>query len=385
MSPTPLPREQFPVADRFRYLNHARVAAPPTVVAHALARDASAATVLGSTGQRRRVDRVEAVRRTCADLLGADTDDLAFVRSTTEGLALVASGLRWSSGDRVVVVDRDHPLTVGPWDALGDLGVEVVRVTADAPSGAVPLERFEEALVAGGGSVRAVVVAWVHHATGWRHDLAALATLAHAHGALVVADVIQGLGVVPIDVRAWGVDASVAGGQKWLLGPEGVGLLHTSAALRSDLRLHAPGWSSIVTGPDGRHVLDLGADPTARRFEGGTRNLGGIGGLGASADLLAGAGIGAVWAHVDAWCDRLVEGLTDLGATVVSDRTPSARSALVVARFDHLDADELVDRLVAHGVVAAAWHGNVRFSPHGWNDDDDLAATLHALRRATRR
>ena len=384
MTTTPLPREQFPVADRFRYLNHARVAAPPTMVAHALARDASAASALGSTGQARRVERVEAVRATCAGLLGADLDDVAFVRNTTEGLALVAAGLRWSSGDRVVLADREHPLTAGPWDALTGLGVEVVRVSPLGQGWSLPAERFEEALIAGGGTVRAVVVSWVNYARGWRHDLADLAALAHRHGAILVADLIQGLGVIPADVAAWGVDAAVAGGQKWLLGPEGIGLLHTTPELRSRLRVVDPGWTSIVDDGD-RFRLDLTADPSARRFEGGTRNLGGIGGLGAAADLLAGTGIEAVWSHVDALCDRLVDGLTELGATVLSDRSPGARSAIVSASFEGRDAADLADRLDSHGVVVAAWHGAVRFSPHGWNDDDDLAAALHAVRRACRR
>lgn len=383
MTDPPLPRDQFPVADRFRYLNHARVAAPPTVVAHALARDASAVTMLGSTSQARRRERAEAVRRTCAQLLGAPPDDVAFVRNTTEGIALVASGLRWSAGDQVVVSEREHPLTVAPWSALADLGVELVTVAPVEPAWTLPLHAVEQALERGAGAVRVVVVSWVQHARGGRNDLAALAALAHRHDALLVVDAIQGLGVIPADMTAWGVDAASAGGQKWLLGPEGIGVLYTSPALREGLRVIDPGWSSIV-GDEDRSRLDLSADPTARRIEGGTLNLGGIGGLGAATELLAGTGIAQVWAHVDQWCDRLVDGLVELGATIVSERSPTGRSGIVAATFDQVDPVELVDRMVTNGVVVATWNGAVRFSPHGWNDDDDLAATLHAMRRALR-
>ncbi|HEX2576267.1 MAG TPA: aminotransferase class V-fold PLP-dependent enzyme, partial [Aquihabitans sp.] len=193
MSAPPLPRDQFPVADRFRYLNHARVAAPPTVVAHALARDASAATMLGSTAHDRRAGRVEAVRRACAELLGADADDVTFVRSTTEGVGRLADALPWAPGDQVVLGDREYPLTVAPWRALADRGVEVVEVAAEDPGWTLPLDAVEAALVAGGGRVRVVVASWVQYARGGRTDLAALAGLCHRYGALVVADVIQGL------------------------------------------------------------------------------------------------------------------------------------------------------------------------------------------------
>src|SRR4029079_9272548 len=96
VSTPPLPRDQFPVADRYPYLNHARVAAPPRVVAHALARDASGATMLGSISQDARRARVDGVRRTAAGLLGVAADDLTFVRNTTEGLAVLAASLPWS-------------------------------------------------------------------------------------------------------------------------------------------------------------------------------------------------------------------------------------------------------------------------------------------------
>ncbi|MCU1497533.1 MAG: class aminotransferase [Acidimicrobiales bacterium] len=385
MSATPLPRDQFPVADRYQYLDHARVAAPPTVVAHALARDASAATMLGSTSLAARAARVEGVREACASLLGSSADDITFVRNTTEGLGLVANGLSWLPRDEVLVIEGDHPLTVGPWAALADQGVALRVVASDRPTGAVPLERIAAALDAAAGGVRVLALAWVHHATGWRHDLAAVAALAHAHGAVLVADVIQGAGVLPTSLADWGVDAAVAGGQKWLLGPEGIGVLHTDPALRRRLRVATPGWSSFVEGPGHRFRTDVDRDPTGRRFEGGTRATGAAVGLGASVDLLAGAGIEAVWAHVDAWCEALVAGLDDLGATVVSDRSLARRSAIVAARFDGVDADVLVDRLISHGVVASAKAGAVRFSPHGWNDHDDLAATLRALHRATGR
>lgn len=379
----PLPRDQFPVADRVCYLDHAGVAAPPTVVAHAIAREASAATMLGSTGARRRDERIEEVRATCAGLMGVPDDDVTFVKGSAEALRVVAYGLPWTPGDRVVLADSEHPATSHPWVALTALGVHIDTVATVGRAWSLPLEAFEDVLVRGGGRVRAVVVSWVHYARGWRTDLAALSELAHRHGAIVVVDVVQGLGVVPARLAAWGVDAAFADGHNYLLGPEGVGLLYLSETLRDEL------WSPQVAEPAPAPTTPArpGVDPVRehRRFEAGAPNRLGIAGLGAAAELLAGVGIPAVWAHVDGWCDRLAAGLTELGAAIVSDRTPTGRSAIVTATFGATDPVDLTERLVTYGVIVSGRTDAVRFAPHGWNDDDDLAATLHAVRWAWRR
>ena len=308
-------------------------------------------------------------------------DDVSFVRNTTAGLALIANGLQWAVGDQVLIADRDHPLTIGAWCGLAELGVSVHVVAGDGEGWAIPVDAFADALEAGSGRVRAVVVSWVNFARGWRHDLAALATVAHAHGAILVVDLIQGLGVIPCSLADWGVDAAVAGSQKWLLGPGGIALLATTADLRQQLRLLEPGEGSMAE-TNHRYSFDPTQELSGRRFEGGSWNRGGIAGVGAAADLLAGVGLDAIWAHVDQWCDRLVDGLTLLGATVLSDRSPAGRSAIVTASFEGADPKDLVGRLVSRGVVTAPRGGGIRFSPHAWNDDDDLDATLHAIGQA---
>src|SRR5690606_15936239 len=102
---------------------------------------------------------------------------------------------------------------------------------------------------------------------GHRVDLAALADLAHAHGALLCVDLIQGLGAVPCELTRWGVDAAAAGAQKWLLGPHGAGVAHLAPALRERLPVLAPSHHGMGpgTGP-------LAHGPTARRHESGTVN-----------------------------------------------------------------------------------------------------------------
>ena len=382
MSQAPLPREQFPVSDRYCYLDHAAIAAPPLVVAHAVARDASAATMLGSVGAPRRAERADEVRDACAALMGVPADHLTFTKTSAEALRLLAFGLRLAPGDRVALSEAEHPGTAHPWLALAALGVEVDAVAATTAGHALDLAALAATLERGAGRVKVVVVSWVHYARGGRTDLAEVTALAHRHGALVVADVVQGLGVLPATLLDWGVDAAVSDGHSWLLGPEGIGLLYLSAELRSGLWA-PPRDAAPDTDPGPEPVPDDGHP--SPRFEVGSPNRHGIAGLGAAVELLNGAGIEAIWRHVDAWCDELSTGLTELGGTVVSDRSPAGRSGIVAATFGDTDPATFTERLVTHGVIVSGRGDVVRFAPHGWNDDDDLAATLRAVRRAWRR
>ena len=381
VSDPPLPRHAFPITERYRYLNHAGVSPLPRPAAAAIAEDAERLATRGSLCHDRRAERMEQARDHAAELMGVAPVDVAIVKNTTEGLGFVANGLIWQPGDRVVVADREFPSAFYPWLLLHDQGVVVDVVDPVGEGLTLPLERFEDKLRTGAGRVRVVAVSWVQFGRGWRTDLAALARLCHDHGALLCADVIQGLGVVPADLGRWDVDFAMADGHKWLLGPEGLGVLYVAARHRESLRVLEPGWASVAHREEWDN-LDLVLDDSARRFEGGSYNLTGAVGLAASLDLLADAGIEAVWRHVGRLCDRLAAGAAEFGAEVLSDRTGEGRSSIVSLRLPGVDPAEAVEQLRRAGVVGAARAGGIRLAPHGYNDDDDIDAALAALRAA---
>lgn len=379
----PLPRDQFPVTDRYCYLNHAGVAPLPQAAADAIGACATDVARAGVVGEAARSERTEQTRAAAASLLGVAVTDVAFVKNTTEGLSFVANGLAWEPGDRVVVPDREFPSTLFPWLSLAGRGVEVVRVEPDPHSGALPLDAFAGPLEAGG--VRVIALSWVQFSKGWRSDLAGLAELAHAHDALLCVDVIQGLGVLPCHLAQWGVDFAAADGHKWLLGPEGIGLLYVAERHRDALRVLEPGWASVVHRMEWDN-LDLIYDDSARRFEGGTANIFGLAGLGASVDLLTDAGIERIWNHVNALCDRLCAGLEELDATVLSARSPAdqpaGRSGIVTFTIPGVESTELHERLDAAGVICSPRGGGVRLSPHGYNTADDIDRAVDEVRTA---
>jgi cysteine desulfurase/selenocysteine lyase len=282
----------------------------------------------------------------------------------------VANGLSWSPGDRVVVPDLEFPSTLYPWLALQDRGVVVDRVVPQGPGRCLPVKAFAE-VVAGGPPPRVVATSWVQFGRGWRTDLPALAEITHDAGALLCVDVIQGLGVAPADFDAWGVDFAMADAHKWLLGPQGIGVLYVRGTCLEQLRPLEPGWASVAHREEWDN-LELVWDDSARRLEGGTQNMVGIHGLGASIDLLLGLGMEAVWEHVLALTDQACEGLEQAGATVMSDRSPGGRSGVVTFAVDGYDPVTIVDALKAQGVVCSPRGGGVRLSPHGYNTGEEI-------------
>lgn len=375
---TPLRRSDFPAAANWIYLNHAGTAPPSGPAAEAMRRCMEEAAGGGSVVFAAHEQRGEEVRGAAARLMGVPTADVAFVKNTTEGLGFVANGLPWRPGDRVVVPDLEFPSTLYPWLALRDLGVTVDLVPMTGPGQVATLDAFAEAVRAG-PPPKVVAVSWVQFGRGWRTDLAGVAALCHEVGALLCADVIQGLGVIPADLDGWGVDFAMADAHKYLLGPLGVGVLYVRGSCLDRLRPLEPGWASVAHREewDNRElVLAAGAC----RLEGGSANLTGIHAMGASIDLLLATGVDRIWSHVSALGDHLCEGLASAGATVLSDRSPAGRSAIVTFAVDGADHQAFSDALRREGIVCAPRAGGIRVSPHGYSTEDDVDAVVAAVR-----
>jgi selenocysteine lyase/cysteine desulfurase len=373
-----LRREEFLVTERWAYMNHAGVAAPPRSAAE---RIAAAVAEASRSGDRRwpvRNAEVERVRRLAARLLGArEVREVAFVENTSTGLSMVAEGIDWRPGDNVVSAALEFPSNVYPWMRLADQGVEY-RL-AEERDGRLDLDEIVGLI---DGRTRAVALSWVQYASGFRADLRRLGAACRERGVLFVVDAIQGLGGLALDVERDMVDVAVAAGHKWLLGPEGIGLLYVSDRVVERLRPSRSGWRSMREMYDWTR-LEVTWNEGATRFESGTLNVYGIIGLGGALDILLEVGAETVERRVLALADRAARVFQERGLTLVSSRRPGETSGIVTAMPPpgaRLEADALVRKLAERGIVLGQRAGRVRAAPHFYNNEEEMDRLEAALR-----
>jgi cysteine desulfurase/selenocysteine lyase len=365
-------RLEFPITEHCTHFNHAGVSPVSRRVATAVTAFVNEATVVDGAIQRRWEARAEAIRASFARLVGAQPDEIAFVKNTSEGLSLIAAGLDWRADDNVIAVDAEYPANVYPWFGLRRWGVETRLVRPLA--GRV---RVEEVRALADARTRLVSVSFVDWNSGARTNLQAISAFCRERGIMFCVDGIQGVGAIRLDVERDQIDCLAVGGHKWLLAPEGCGCLFVSRRVIDRLHSVLHGWKS-VTDADTYLPYHFDPRPDAAKFEPGSPPQLGIHALGAAIDLLHEIGPEYIERRVFELTDRLAAGLRRRGAEIVSPWTADARSGIVVFRLgdqpQHLSAE-----LNRRGFVVRVRGGGIRVAPHFYNNEADIDRLLSAL------
>jgi selenocysteine lyase/cysteine desulfurase len=372
--------EAFPVLREWDFFNHAGVAPIPRASADALRRYADQAESIAYIGAGWHRD-IEKLRETAALLINAHRDEIAFVKNTSEGLATVAFGLDWQRGDRIVTTAVEYPANIYPWMELANrFGVKLVMVPEESDASGrrrVRLERILEET--NHPRTRMVSLSHVEFASGQRHDLAAVGRVCREQGKLFCVDAIQTVGAIPVDVRAMNIDYLSADGHKWLLGPEGAGILYCRRELLPKTRPLIVGWMNVVDADNYGHY-DYTLKPDAGRFEGGSHTVPGLLGLKASAELLQSVGIAAISNQIKALTDRLIAGLVRKGYQIISPRGEGEWSGIVsfiAPGRDHQEIFRMLRR--EHKTEIAVREGRLRCSPHFYNTEEQMDRLVERL------
>ncbi len=368
-------RALFPVTERLNYLNHAAVSPPPAATIAAIQSQLADVSANGSVNFQNWIATKERTRQLLATLLGARPEQVAFMRNTSDGLSTVANGLQWQPGDNLVTFRNEFPSNVYPWLRLREaFGVEVRM--AEERDGRIDLDELTELIDA---KTRLVAVSQVQYASGFRADLELISRAVRAHDALLVVDVIQALGVIPIDVQAQLVDVAAGAGHKWLLTPEGLGYLYLSDRARERIQPTLVGWISVPN-PEDYGNFSQGWNRGTLPWETGTGPAALFYGLEQSLKLLIETGTDRIQDHLETLTDILCERLANKPYRIVSSRRRGEKSQIVCIQHSRgLSAMNLYAHLKDRRIITAPRGDRLRISPHLYNTAEEIDALVNAL------
>ncbi len=364
-------RSLFPITRHTCYMNHAGVSPFSTRVVNALHEYLDIRSTGIIDAYRQNCERADMTRELIAGMINARADRIGLVKNTSTGLNILATGLEWRRGDHIILNDMEFPSNIYPFLNLERLGVEVELVKSR--DGRVMIEDILEAVRP---ETALASVSHVQFLNGYRIDLARLGEELRSRGVLFVVDAIQSAGVLGIDVEGQKIDFLSCGGHKWLMGPQGTGFIFLTQEVQDRISPAYAGWLSVK---DSWNFFDYRLDflDSARRFEIATANWMGIWGLYESLGLLLEYGRENVEEKVISLTDHLADGLLERGHEVLSPRENGEKSGIVL--FSAGDNGKIFERLMERKVHIAFREGNLRCSPHFYNNTDDIDTLIDHL------
>lgn len=370
-------RDQFLLEPGYAYLNTAGLGPSPKPVTQACNEAWLELERRCESGHGQRAE----VRSRACQLLGCSEDELALTRNATEGMNLVARGLKLRDGDQVVMTTHEHPGGAMPWFGVQEDSEIEISTFEPGSGGDDTLERLNDALTP---RTHIVMVSHITCTTGLELPVGEIADLCRQRGIISVIDGAQAVGQIPVDLHGLGCDFYVASGHKWLLGPKGTGVLYVR-----DEWLDR--WRPSYVGAYSDTGFDLASGGFERlrpasASEYGTRSTPLVTGLMAALDFLSTMGLDAVFARGSQLAGRLRAGIT--GLTGVEILTPvDGGAAILTFRLPASggNAWEWCDRLRReHGLrlrpVGEAGLNAVRASTHVFNSEEEVDRLVMALR-----
>lgn len=336
------------------------------------------------------MEAVEETRMLAARLINAPKKDrVIFTFNCTDALNLGLKGLL-RQGNHVITSCIEHNSIVRPLNKLARQGVRVTKIPPSKETGVVAAQDIEEAITK---DTRLVVITHASNVTGIVQPIEAYGAIARKHGLILMVDAAQTAGHYPIDVQSGNIDLLACSGHKGLFGPPGTGVLYIGDRVELD---------SIREGGTGSQS-EIEEQPTALpyRFESGTVNSVGIGGLGAGLKYIFAEGLDKIHNHERYLTERLMDGMLHIPGVIAysfKDRAnqvhvvsfniegyePGEVGAILDQTFDIKARTGLHCAPAAHRTLGTFPLGTIRLSPGYFNTVEEIDTTLQALERIAR-
>jgi selenocysteine lyase/cysteine desulfurase len=309
-----------------------------------------------------------------ASLINTLPDRIAFVDNTTNGINILATGLKLKKGDHILLNDLEFPANVYPFLNLSKEGIVVDMVQSH--EGIVTAEDVIARIVP---ETKLVSISQVQFLTGYRVNLNKIGKVCREKGIIFSVDAIQGLGAVRLDVENDYIDFVSSGTQKWLLGLQGLGFIYLSEALQETIDQNYIGWLSVDDAWNLLHY-ELKLKKSADRYQGGTLNSIGIYALNASLKYLNQYGPGNIENIIIRNSLYFIEKLQNTKfkpAVQVFDKNNIAG----IISFKDIDSGKLFNAFMKENIICSLRLGYIRMSPHFYNTKEEIDNVLDVLNK----
>ena len=364
-----LVRAQFLIPPDRIYLNNGTLGPSPHIVVDAVTEHTRRVAMTYPPGVA-----WDDLKQSLSSLLGGDADGFVFPRNTTEAMNFVAHGIELAPGDEVLTTDHEHIGGLEPWRLVTTRQGLPLRVVA-LPVPALSPDELLEAVWSGvTDRTRVMCVSHLTFTTGTILPIRALADRCAERGIVLAVDGAHPPGMMRLDLGELGGDFYASSPHKWLLAPQGTGLLYISEGWRERL------WPTLASG--GWDDLSLGA----QRFNHmGTMDESRLAGLLAACEFFLAIGMDRVEGRVRYLQGLLQDGLASIsGVTLATPSDNSMRAAMISFQIEGVESSALQGHLsrtarIRTRVIGEYDYGWMRLSTHIYNGPDEIERVLELL------
>lgn len=317
----------------------------------------------------------ERARKLAAEMLNVKSEQIAFMRNTSDGFASVANGMTWKKGDNIVTYAKEFPSNFYPWRRIRDRYEVEFRLCSEQ-NGRIDLDEFI-ALI--DENTKLVSISAVQFASGFRADLTKIGEAARKVDALFAVDIIQGFGAHGFDLPAQLVDIACGASHKWLCSPEGCGILYVSDRARERVEPTFVGWISVDE-PWNFEDYEQEFKPNALAWESGTGSASLFYGLEQSLKLLHETGLKNIENYLEELSDYLCELLAGKNYDLISSREKGEKSQIVCVKHKNgLASSEIAKVLEKENIIVSPRGDRLRIAPHLFNNREDIERLIEFL------
>ncbi|QOJ30059.1 MAG: aminotransferase class V-fold PLP-dependent enzyme [Ignavibacteriales bacterium] len=368
-------RKYFPYLQSGKiYFNHASISPLSTEVTDRVEDYLKMRSVTDIENYEQVMQTTAAVKENIASLVHTTPDRIAFVDNTSNGLNILAQGIQWKNGDRIILNDIEFPSNVYPFMNLRSQGVEVDFVKSK--DGVVSAEDIISSITP---KTRLVSISYVQFLSGYRADLAMIGDYCSRNNIIFCVDGIQGVGALQLDVHACHIDFLACGTQKWMMGLMGLAFVYISDRLQETLQPKYVGWMSVENTWELLNY-DFVLKKTADAFQNGSFSVIGVAGLSGALSLFEQAGHKYIEEKILANTAYFTEQLTGLGYKLPAASFPDKhRSGIVSFKTDK--AKLIFTELKKEDIVCSLREGMIRFSPHFYNTREEIDRVTDIIKK----